>query len=60
MQTNEIKDLAMALAKAQGEILPAHKDTINNFHNSTYADISSCLNACIAALSKNGLSVVQY
>ena len=60
MQTKEIKDLAMALAKAQGEILPAHKGTINNFHNSSYADIASCWNACRTALSKNELSIVQY
>jgi len=60
MQTEEIKDLAIALAKAQGEISLAHKETWNKFHESNYADLASCWDACRTALSKNELSVVQY
>ena len=60
MQTKEIKQLAIALAKAQGEISVAHKDTRNAFYNSSYADLASCWDACRAALTKNELSVAQY
>jgi hypothetical protein len=60
MQTSEsIKDLAAALAKAQGEITGALKDSANPFFKSKYADLASCWDACRLPLSKNGLSVVQ-
>ena len=60
MQTSEhINELATALAKAQGEITGALKDSANPFFKSKYADLASCWDACRAALSSNGLSVVQ-
>jgi hypothetical protein len=60
MQTSEqINELATALAKAQGEITGALKDSANPFFKSKYADLASCWDACRAALSKNGLAVVQ-
>jgi hypothetical protein len=60
MQTSEgINDLAAALAKAQGEITGALKDSANPFFKSKYADLASCWDACRAPLSKNGLSIVQ-
>jgi hypothetical protein len=60
MQTSEqINELATALAKAQGEITGALKDSANPFFKSRYADLASCWDACRAPLAKYGLSVVQ-
>src|ERR1700690_675114 len=60
MQTSEqINELAAALAKAQGEITGALKDSANPFFKSKYSDLASCWDACRSALSKNGLAVVQ-
>lgn len=60
MQTSEsINELATALAKAQGEITGALKDSANPFFKSKYADLASCWDACRAPLSKNGLAVIQ-
>lgn len=61
MHTSEqINELAGALAKAQGEITGALKDSANPFFKSKYSDLASCWDACRAALSKNGLSVTQF
>ena len=58
-QSEQINELATALAKAQGEILRAIKDSANPFFKSKYADLSSVWNACRQPLSKNGLSIIQ-
>lgn len=52
-------DLAAALAKAQGQITGAVKDSENPFFKSRYADLASVWDACRAPLSSNGLAVVQ-
>lgn len=52
--------LAEALAKAQGEMKHAIKDSNNPFFRSKYADLASVVDASRPALVKNGLSVVQY
>ncbi len=52
--------LAGALAKAQGEITGALKDSANPFFKSKYSDLASCWDACRSALSKNGLAVSQF
>lgn len=54
-----INELATALAKAQGSITGALKDSSNPFFKSKYADLASCWDACREALSENGLSIVQ-
>jgi hypothetical protein len=60
METSEnIKDLAAALAKAQGEVEGAVKGKANPAFRSKYADLASVWDACRAALSTNGLSVIQ-
>lgn len=60
MITSEhINELTTALAKAQGEITGALKDSANPFFKSKYADLASCWDACRAPLAKNGLSVFQ-
>jgi hypothetical protein len=60
MITSEsIGKLAEALAKAQGAIEGAKKDSANPFFKSKYADLASVWDACRKALSENALSVVQ-
>ncbi len=58
-QSENINELAAALSKAQGEINPALKDSVNPFFKSKYADLSSIWNACKEALTKHQLSVLQ-
>lgn len=58
--SESINELAGALAKAQGEIVNAAKSVDNTFFKSKYADLAACIDASRSALSKNGLSVVQY
>lgn len=52
--------LAEALAKAQGQIRGAAKDTTNPHFKSKYADLASVWEACRKPLADNGLSVVQF
>lgn len=59
LQSENINELAGALAKAQGKIVSAKKDKKNPFFKSTYADLSSVWDACRAVLSENGLAVIQ-
>jgi hypothetical protein len=60
MQHSEsVKELATALAKAQGEIENAHKNATNPHFGKTYADLAEVLNTARPVLSKHGLSVVQ-
>lgn len=60
MQTSEqINELATALAKAQGAIKGAIKDAENPHFRSKYADLASVWDACRVALSSNGLAVLQ-
>lgn len=57
--SEQINEIGAALAKAQGAIENATKDKANPFFKSTYADLAGIWDACRAALSSNGLSVVQ-
>lgn len=60
MKTSEsIKELAAALAKAQGAFDHAKKDVKNEFFKSKYADLASVIDAAKKPLSDNGLSVCQ-
>lgn len=58
-KSESIGALAAALAKAQGQIKGAMKDSENPFFHSKYADLSAVWEACRKPLSDNGLSVVQ-
>lgn len=58
-RSESIAKLSEALAKAQGEITGALKDSANPFFKSKYADLASCWDACRAPLAKNGLAVIQ-
>lgn len=53
------KNLFEALAKAQGEVENAKKDTANPFFKSKYADLASVWDAIRAPLSNNGLAIIQ-
>ena len=60
METSEsINEISAALAKAQGQIENAIKDSNNPFFKSRYADLTSVWAACRKQLSENGLSVIQ-
>lgn len=60
MRTSEqIDKIAAALSKAQGEIEPAKKDSVNPFFKSNYADLSSVIAVLKKPLATNGLSFVQ-
>lgn len=58
-RSETIGKLAEALAKAQGAIESAKKDTKNDFYKSKYADLSSVWDACRKQLSENGLAIAQ-
>jgi hypothetical protein len=58
-QSEQINELASALAKAQGKITGALKDSANPFFKSKYADLAACWDSCRLPLSENGLSVIQ-
>jgi hypothetical protein len=53
------KSIYAALAKAQIEMGPALKDSTNPAFKAKYADLSSVMAACLPALNKNGLAVIQ-
>jgi len=60
MKTSEqINEIAAALAKAQAEIKNPHKDSINPHFKSRYVDLASGIDAVRAVLSKNGISIIQ-
>lgn len=59
-RSDQINELAAALAKAQGEIKGAVKDATNPHFRSSYADLQSVWDAIREPLSKNGLSVMQF
>lgn len=60
IKSDSIKELAAALAKAQGEIKGAAKDSANPYFKSRYADLASVWDACREPLAKNGLAVSQF
>ena len=59
LRSENLNELGAALAKAQGAIEGAIKDTANPFFKTKYADLSSVWDACRQQLTVNGLSIVQ-
>lgn len=55
----ELGELAKALAGVQSEIGFARKTAVNPHFKNTYANLADVWDACRAALTKHGLSVVQ-
>ena len=58
-QSEQVDQLATALAKAQGMIKGAKKDSVNPFFKSSYADLGSVWDAVREPFKITGLSVVQ-
>jgi hypothetical protein len=58
-QSQEIKELVSALAKAQRVMKPAVYNRVNPHFKSRYADFASCMEACRVPLADNGLAVIQ-
>lgn len=58
-KSDDINELATALAKAQGDFSVAELNKGNPFFKSKYADFMSIVSAARPALAKNNLSVVQ-
>lgn len=60
MKTSEqIGELAGALAKAQAELKPVKKESENPFYKSKYADLASIIEKCIPILAKHGIAVIH-
>jgi len=59
-QSRDLNELFAALAKAQGDIEGAKKDSDNPHFKSKYADLASVWAAVRAPLAKNGLAVMQW
>lgn len=58
-RSDEIKELATALAKAQGEFDVAGLNKVNPYFKSNYADFKAVVMSTRPALTKHGLSVTQ-
>src|SRR5438034_8173121 len=59
IQSEQLDQLATALAKAQGSMQNAVMNRTNPHFRSKYADLSSVLDAIRAPLASSGLAVVQ-
>lgn len=57
-QSPEISELAKAIVKAQTEMTPAVKASVNPFFKSKYADLSAVW-AAIAPFTMNGIAITQ-
>ena len=58
-KSESLNDLAASLAKAQGVIKDAKRDSTNPFFKSKYADLASVWEVCRKPLSDNGISIIQ-
>ncbi len=59
MQSEQINELASALAKVQAVLKPAIKNKKNPFFKSDYADLVAVWESCKADLAANNLCVIQ-
>ena len=59
-KSDDIKNLAMAMNKAQAEMGGAAKDSANPFFKSKYADLGAVVHAVKEPFANNGLSYVQF
>ena len=58
-KSEQINELATALAKAQLELSNPKKTSSNPFFKSRYADLSEVINVSKYILAENGLSIIQ-
>ena len=59
-KSNEISELAKALATAQGELENASKNSSNPHFKSKYADLAEVLNTVRPVFASHGLSITQH
>lgn len=59
-KSDSIASLAAALAKAQGEMENAGKNSVNPHFRSKYADLAEIINTVRPVLAKHGLSITQF
>lgn len=59
LQSEQINELASALAKAQSEMKAPEKDKKNPHFKNVYASLGSIISSCKGALNKYGISVLQ-
>lgn len=59
-QSQDITELAIALAQFQAEMAPVEKSSNNPFFKSKYADLATVMKDAMPLTSKNGLSIVQF
>lgn len=59
-KSDSIKNIAIAMCKAQSEMGGAHKGKDNPFFKSKYADLSAVVQAVKEPFANNGLSYVQF
>ncbi len=57
--SEQVNELAAALAKAQAQVKGAAKESQNPFYKSHYANLESVWDACRKPLTDHGLSVLQ-
>ena len=58
-QSEQLNELGAALAKAQVQIKSALKDSVNPHFKSRYADLTAIVEASRAALTSNGIALLQ-
>ena len=58
-KSENIKELALALSKAQAEMPPAELNAVNPFLKNKYADLGSIIKAAKPIIAKHGLSISQ-
>lgn len=59
-KSDSIKNIAIAMCKAQSQMGGAAKGAANPFFKSKYADLSSVVQAVKEPFSSNGLSYIQF
>lgn len=59
IKSENLKNLAVALVKAQKSMGAALKDAKNPFYKSRYADLNAIIDAAIPALNEQGIAVLQ-
>lgn len=57
--SEQINEIAKALAAVQAELKPVKRDASNPFYKSKYADLEAISEACRELLSRHGVSVTQ-
>ena len=58
-QSKTVGKIALALSKAQSEIMGATKGSVNPFFKSGYADLYAVIESCREILAKNEIAFVQ-